>query len=38
MTIQNDNDDIDGGDQETVTDFHRERMEEHPLPQVYFDC
>ena len=33
----NDSDDVDDDvDQETVTDFHRERMEEHPLPQVLF--
>ena len=31
-----DDDDDDVFDQETVTDFHRERMEEHPLPQVLF--
>ena len=36
--IDNDNDNVDDDvdDQETVTDFHRERMEEHPLPQVSF--
>ena len=36
--IDNDNDNVDDDvdDQETVTDFHRERMEEHPLPQVLF--
>ena len=35
----NDNDDVDDdADQETVTDFHRERMEEHPLPRVSFSC
>ena len=35
----NDSDDVDDDvDQETVTDFHRERMEEHPLPRVSFSC